>query len=498
MMPVNDRSAEALPTPAGRPPFLRRMLGESAIYGLGGLANQALAIVLVPVYARQLGVENYGTVAIVTTTLSLTMMVVTLALPQAFFRSYFAEADSRLDRESVLRTSLGLRVVVSVVALVLFSALSVQLSVLLLGSSADWPFIALIGPIVFLDSLNLVPMALLRAERRPVPYAALAFIRAVLGSVLIIAFVVGFELGVLGVLLGSLGSALATTTIGFLMLALKGRLAVGFDRARVRGMLAYSLPLVPAAVAGWTLNLSDRYIIEAFDGRAAVGLYSAGYVVGLTINALAIAPFTLAWGATYWEIARQPDARRTIARALTGFVALASFAALAISALATDAFRTLLPPSFEAGRFVTPFSAFGHVLYGAYAVVTTGLNLESQTRRVPLLIGGAAIGSVLLNLLLVPALGYMGAAISTLGSYALLAVVSGMVSQRYYPVPWELGRVSALLVIALALAALALLGPDHTGWRLACLMAYPAIVVGLRLMPLSYLSTLRAVRPDRG
>lgn len=473
------------------------MLGESAIYGLGGLANQALAIILVPVYARQLGVESYGAVAIINTTLSLTTMVVTLALPQAFFRSYLKEAETGRERAAVLETSLGLRLVVSILALVLFSAISLQLSILLLGSSAEWPLIALIGPIVFLDSLNLVPMALLRAQRRPTPYAALAFVRAVFGSILIILFVVVLDLGVMGVLFGSLGSSVVTTSLGFLVLAREGRLAIRFDRARVRHMLAFSLPLVPAAVAGWTLNLSDRYIIQAFEGQTAVGLYSAGYVVGLTINALAIAPFTLAWGATYWEIARQPDARRTIARVLTGFVALASFAALGVSALSTDIFRILLTPSFEPGRFVTPFSAFGYVLYGAYTVVTTGLNLESQTRRVPFITGAAAICSVVLNLLLVPVLGYMGAAVSTLASYAFLAVASGIVSQRVYAVPWELSRVGALLGIALLLAAAALLGPDHLGWRLLCMVAYPALVLGLGIMPARSLAALGALRRGR-
>ena len=78
------------------------MLGESAIYGLGGIANQALAIILVPIYARQLGVESYGAVAIINTTLSLTAMVVTLALPQAFFRSYLKESESGRERAAVL------------------------------------------------------------------------------------------------------------------------------------------------------------------------------------------------------------------------------------------------------------------------------------------------------------------------------------------------------------------------------------------------------------
>ena len=83
------------------------------MYGLGGVANQALAIMLVPIYARQLGIEDYGVVAILTTTLSLSTLVATLALPHAFFRSYLNETGDERGRAEVLRTTLGLRLIVS-------------------------------------------------------------------------------------------------------------------------------------------------------------------------------------------------------------------------------------------------------------------------------------------------------------------------------------------------------------------------------------------------
>ena len=458
-------------------------MGESAVYGFGGMANQALGIVLVPIYARALGVEAYGTVALLTATLSLTNLVVTLALPQAFLRSYLNEAESSEARAEALRTALGLRLLVSAIALGLVSALSLPLAVALFGSAEEMSLVALIGPIVFLDTLNLVPLSVLRADRRPKTYAALSFSRAVLGSVLIIGCVVGLGLGAFGVVLGSLGSALLVSTAGVLLLVREGRFSVGIDRPLARHMLRFSLPLVPASIAGWTLNLSDRYVLGAIAGREAVGVYSAGYTVGLAINALAIAPFSLAWGAAFWEISRQDDARIVIARVLTGFTAIASFMALALSAFGTDAIRLLLTPGFEAGRFVVPFSAFAYVLFGVFTIVSTGLNIESQTRRVPVVLAAAAAANLALNLLLVPILGFLGSAIATLVSYAALAVAAGIVSQHYYAVPWEARRVAALLAVGMGLAALALVGPDQVYWRLICVAAFPALTVGLRIVP---------------
>jgi hypothetical protein len=91
-----------------------------------------------------------------------------------------------------------------------------------------------------------------------------------------------------------------------------------------------------------------------------------------------------------------------------------------------------------------------------------------------------------------------GAAISTLGSYALLAGLATILSLRFYPVPWDAARVVATLVIGLGLSAAALLGPDHVLWRLVCIGLYPALLLVFRIAPVSelrnFVQLLRARR----
>lgn len=467
--------------------ILPRLLSESAIYGLGGMANQALAVILVPIYANVLGTTNYGLLALVNTTLSLALMVTTLALPQAFFRWYLKESETDRERYEVLGVSLSLRLVISGAGLVAFSIAALPLTLLLAGSLDALPILLIVGPIVFFDSVNAIPLSFLRGERRPKPYALISLTRAALGSILIILFVVVFDLGVLGVVMGSLGSAAVSAGIGFSLMKRSGAIHFAWNGPLVRRMLAFSLPIVPGAVAGWTLNLSDRYLLQAFSsspevGHHTVGVYAAGYTVGLVVNALAIAPFTLAWGAAYWEMAKQDGARRVFARVMTAFVIFACAIALALSALGTDAMRLLLKPDYEPGRFVIPFSAFAYVLYGVYAIAGTGLNIEARTRWLPVTIGAAAMTNVALNLVLIPPLGFMGAALSTLIGYALLALFTGYASQRSYPVPWEYRSVLAALLIGFGLAEAALQGPDTILWRIACLIAYLPILLALRVL----------------
>jgi O-antigen/teichoic acid export membrane protein len=461
--------------------LLRRLFSESAVYGLGGVGAQALGILLVPLYANALGSASYGVLAVLTTTLSLSSMVATLALPQTFFKWYFQESSTPAERAHVMEVTLGVRLAASVVGAAGLALLAIPLAVLLFGGR-ELPLLLLLVPVVLCDSLTSHPLSYLRAERRAGPYAALSFSRAVLGSGLAVILVLFAGLGVAGVVLGSLISSSAVLGASYAALGSRGAIRLAWDRRMATAMLAFSLPLLPASIAGWALNLSDRYVLQAFEGPATVGVYAVGYTIGLAINAVVLAPFSLAWGAAYWEIARGPHPERSFSRVMIGFLVLSSFAALGVSALATDLMRHLFRPEFEPGRFVVPFSAFGHVLSGVYVLGSAGLNLRSQTRWQPVLVVGAALANVVLNLTLVPPLGFMGAAVSTVVCYGLLGVVTTMVAQRYYSVPWDVPRSAGAVMVAAALTAAALLGPDHVVWRIACVAAYPALAIALRIV----------------
>lgn len=468
-----------------RPPeggLLRRLVSDSAVYGLGGMANQVVAIVLVPIYARTLGPSGVGITSVINSTLSLSLMIASLALPQAFFRWFIKEARTDRERADVLATTLTIRIVASLLAVAAVSVAVVPLTQGLYGDAEHLPVFLVIGPILLFDSLIAVPLAFLRAQRRPKPYAAISFSRALVGSSLIVVLVVTIGMGVMGVVLGSAIAAGATAAIGFGYLWRQGLLRFAWNPRLARAMLAFSLPLVPASVAGWTLNLSDRYILQAVTDADVVGVYALGYTAGLVVNALAVQPFALAWGAAFWEIDKRDDASRAFARVMTAFVGGCSLVALALAAFGTDALRLLVGPEFELSRYVVPFSAFAYVLYGVYTISGAGLQIASQTRWMPITMGAAAVAGVALNLVLIPRLGLFGAAVSTVASYALLAALTTAISHRYYPVAWPYLRVGVLLAAAAGLSAAALLGPDHVLWRTACVLAFLPLLAMLRVV----------------
>jgi O-antigen/teichoic acid export membrane protein len=464
------------------------------VYGLGGVANQAVAVLLVPIYARELGTAGVGVTGVLNSTISLSLMLAGLALPQAFLRWYLLQSDTVSERRHVLGTTLAVRIAASLLSFALVLAASLPLTAALYDG-AHLVVFALAAPIVLFDSFNQIPLSFLRAERRPGQYIRITLTRAIVGSVLIAALVVALRVGVIGVAIGSAVAATLSAGMGawvIVRLGVRPRL----DLRLARTMLAFALPLVPASIAGWILNLSDRPLLQLLTGNTSlVGIYSLGYTIGLMANALVVQPFALAWAAAHLEISKQEGAPAAFARVLTWFTVLGAGAALGLSAIGTDAIRLLVGAEFEMSRYIVPFSAFSYVLYGGYSVVASGLGIVGRSGTVAWTMGVGAAASLALNLALIPSLGIFGAATSTLLSYLLVAALTGAASQRHYPVPWELARVAAIFVLAAGLSAGALLGPDHIAWRLACAIVYPALLLGLRLVRLSEASAvLRMVR----
>lgn len=470
-----------------------RLASDSVVYGLGGVANQAIAVLLVPIYARQLGASGVGITGVLNSLISISLMLAGLALPQAFFRWYLREAADGRQRAHVLGTTLAIRIAASLLGFAIVLLAVVPLTGVLYGGDHLLIFL-LAAPIVLLDSFTTIPLSFLRAERRARDYILITITRAVVGTVLILVLVVLLRTGVVGVAIGSAVAAGLSATVAVLALARAGTFHPNLDLPLARAMLGYALPLVPASLAGWVLNLSDRPLLQVMTGSTStVGVYTLGYTAGLVINALVVQPFSLSWGASHWEISRGDDAPRIFARVLTWFLALASGVALLLSAVGTDALRLLVGPEFEQSRYIVPFSAFAYVFYGAYSVAASGLGIVGRSGLVAVTMMLAAGASLILNLALIPVLGIFGAAVSTTASYLLLLLLSGFVSQRHYPVPWQLGRDAAIVAVAGALSVAALLGPDHALWRIGCVIAYMPVLFGVGVVRPSQARTLLAL-----
>jgi len=318
--------------------------------------------------------------------------------------------------------------------------------------------------------------SLFRVEQRSGAYlvATLINLGLTVGATLLLVAV--FEKGPIGVIVGNLTG---TLLVYFGLLAYRReQLGLELDRPLLREMNRFGMPLVPSALFLWVLNFSDRFFLVKLAGPREVGLYSIGVRMASAIILL-LAAFRTAWPAFAYSIQDDREAKRAYSFVLTYIVLITSWMALGLGVLAPWLVKLLTTEQFySAERVVAPL-AFAAAAFGAYIVVVIGIGRARKTRSNWLITGAAAVFNVVLNLLLIPPYGMIGAAIATIGAYAVLFLGMAWKAQQVYPVPYQWRRVATAFGAAIALTVFGRLLDPPLAAAIALVAVYPLVLLPL-------------------
>lgn len=318
----------------------------------------------------------------------------------------------------------------------------------------------------FAIGFTFIPFHVLRMQNRAGEFTALTLARSVSTLLLRLVLVVGLGYGVMGIVITDV---VVTAVLLLVMLRWFAPLIRPvFSTAALKQSLAFGLPRVPHGFALQLMSVADRFILERFRSLAEVGVYSIGVSVGL-IPKLALGAFEYAWAPFYYATSREPGAQRVFTTVTTYGVAALALMTAGLSAIATDLLDLMTGGRFVAAAPVVVWTAVGTFFYGVYLLTSIGLNITSQTRYYPVSTAVGAGVNVALNLALIPKFGIVGAAWANGAAYAIQAALAFRFSQRFYPIPYERGR------IARAVGA-ALVGYT-TGWLLPDMPALLGVLV---------------------
>ncbi|HSC20522.1 MAG TPA: polysaccharide biosynthesis C-terminal domain-containing protein [Solirubrobacterales bacterium] len=222
------------------------------------------------------------------------------------------------------------------------------------------------------------------------------------------------------------------------------------DLPLIRRLFRFGLPTMPAEVSLYLLNFVDRLIITRTLGLAEAGLYSLAVKFAQAVNVL-VRGFQLAWPPLAYSIREDEEARRVYATVVTLFVAGCAWVVAGMWLLSRWIVRALADPKFFDSFEVVGLISTAVTLYALYLVLVVILGRTGRTEfNLPAAIA-ALVVNVVLNLLLVPPLGIVGAGLALVASYIAVLGLMYVFTQRLFPVPYEWGR---LLRVVLAVAAL--------------------------------------------
>ena len=414
------------------------------IYSLGNLSTKIIGLILLPLYTAKLSVHNYGKFAILEITSMFLITVLGLRLVSAMMR-WFADAKTEKQRGAILfNTYLILLFVVVLINLIL-NPLKDQFSIFFFGSNASASFFSVIFLSVGFEILNQVPFNLLRFREKPAIYSLLFAGRLLLVLFLNIYFLVYVNIGIIGIFYSQLIANVCITLLCLPMLLKNFHYT--FDSSLIKEMFSYSFPLIFSAISVQLLAIGDRYIIKYLMDYSQVGIYSLGYKIAGVLNVFVVQSFALGFLPIAYKIQNSPDAQIFFKKVFKYFSMILVFGALGLSLFSREILLVFAQkPEFYIAYKIVPLITIAFIFKGLQYMFLLGFHYVKKTKYVAYIVSIALFANIGLNFILIPKLGIWGAALTTVVSSLLISVISYFVSQKFYPVKYEIGKM--LLVLA--------------------------------------------------
>jgi O-antigen/teichoic acid export membrane protein len=454
---------------------LKRLGRHSAIYGLGGLVSRILATVLLPLYTHYLPPGSYGRVETVTAATAVLAIVLQLGISSAFFRFYF-DAKEPAEKLTVIRTSFWFTMTMSTIGLVLGIVFAAPVGHWI-GLGHD-PNLVRAGAVGLWAQTNYNQLtALFRVEERSTSYAIASVANVLVTVVAMVLFVAVFHWGAIGLVVGNFTGTLVVYVA--LVAYRSEQLGREFDRDLLRKMQHFGMPLVPSALALWTINFVDREFLAWYKGQPEVGVYSVAIKIA-SIVAFVMVAFRTAWPAFAYSIEDDREAKRTYSFVLTYLLVFASWIALTLGALAPWWVRLLTSRhSYLRADKGVALLAFAAAVYAGYTVLAIGSGRARRTQLNWVVTGAGALANVGLNFWLIPAYGMVGAAISTAAAYVVLFLGMAWYANSVYPVRYQWRRVVTAVGAGVGLTVCARASHLALAPSFLVVLAYPLALAAL-------------------
>lgn len=437
------------------------------------MAIQIVNFLLLRVYVEYLSRTDYGVIALLAAIEAPAKLFFRWGIDGAFMRFWY-DSDDTAERQRLASTLFFFLLAVNGLLLIGSTAAAPFVSERLLGGPGYTRALQLVLLNTFAIAFTFIPFHVLRMQNRPGEFAALTFARSAATVLLRLVFIVGLGYGVMGIVVTDV---VVTALLMVVMLRwFSPLIRPVFSREVLRRSLRFGLPRVPHGFALQVMAVADRFILERFRSLADVGVYSIGVSFGL-IPKIALGAFEYAWAPFYYATSREPDAKRVFTTVTTYGVAALALMTAGLSAIAHDLLNLITAGEFVAAAPVVGWTAIGVFFYGTYLLTSIGLNITSRTTYYPVSTAVGAGINVALNFALIPGFGILGAAWANGAAYAVQAAIAFRFSQRFYPIPYERGRIIRAVTTALAGYAVATLPPPMPA--LAGVLVRGGIVLGV-------------------
>lgn len=415
---------------------MNKLVKNTSIYFIGQILPEAAGFILLPIYTRYLAPSDYGIVTSMAVLQTILAVFFTLCLERCVIRLYwdYKTEDEKKDFFGTITISIAVSSSIIVSLLFFFNRY-----VGLIYKSIDfYPFYAYAILSSFLGVFSLVPKIYLVLKGKPRLFVTLSLLQFVFTTIFILWFIIVKQEGAIGYLKGVLFSRLITLPV-FILISLRTS-HLKFKYSIFRNALSFSVPIIPAIMTAWVLNLSDRVFIERYFTLADVGIYSLGYKIAGLVG-LFTGSFGLAYGPVFFKLANsdnQEIARTSLSKYNHIYLIMVIFVCFMISFFSKEGTFLLLDEKYRDAYLFIPLISFSYLFSQAEDIPGKFFKQSKKMKENMYIAISVAVMNIILNFLLIPRFGAFGAAYATIISMAIGFFMSYLFAKKYcYFIPFE-------------------------------------------------------------
>ncbi len=428
---------------------IKELFSHTAIYGFGIMLNKVLSFLLIPLYTYFFSPADLGLYNLIQSLWLFVILIYIYGMETSFIR-FFIDAKEENIKTEIYSTTLLLISFSSLIFSLIIYYFAGLVSDLIGFENPDKGkyLVKILSILLFFDTLSRFPLLLLRAELKAKIYFYINVSSLILNLVLNILLIAVFKLNVEAILYSYIISVVYTLITGLLIT--KKFFKLKFSLKEAKQLVVYGNKFVYFGLFILLIDVSDRFFLKYYFDESVVGIYSANYRLG-TVMSLAIAAFRFSWTPYFLNISENPENKKIIANTFTYFVFAGlllflffSFFTEPIVKFSINGF-SLLDSKYYSGLGIIPVILLSYFFSGLF----TNLNVVPfYTNKTSILffisLEGLVI-NVLLNILLIPKFQMIGAAYSTLFTYAIMFVHIYYISQSLYKIDYQWKSLSILI-----------------------------------------------------
>jgi O-antigen/teichoic acid export membrane protein len=443
---------------------LKRLFKGTFIYLIANMLPAVAGVFLIPIYTRFLSTEQYGILGILTAIISCLGIFLGFGLNVSQIRYH---VDLKSDREKLGRyifsINIALLLCLLAIYLIMFSPIGHKLFSLIIQkeSITFFPYVAVALGIIFFAVFREMASNYFVAEQKFKTAASASLSAFILSIPFVLYFIIPRGMGALGMLLGQLiGGTLAAIIFYYLYIK---NVRFGFELKSVKGSFAIGGPIMMNLIIGSILLASDRVILGWYVSLDEVGIYTVALSANFVLLGI-IHSFNIAWIPDFYQIMRSSWDREYHFRRVF-YLALVSIGGICLfgQLWAKEIIYFLTPSSYHPSSSLIPILLFGMFLNLIYHFFANVFVFHKQTRMLPVITAIAVMTNVGLNLVLIPRLGVIAAAYTTVISYMISALLTYILCSRMFVIPsFHHFRVLFLLVMLFNPLLVHIAG--HTGY----------------------------------